>query len=242
MALAHEALRQAGVDLASVRLIGGAMVTLHVRRLGLTHVDIRATADADIALPYQVVAEGSVVDRLSEVFDTREGGNRWTSPQPDGSLLALDVLVHHPRAGKAPVMIGGRQFDRAPGLWVALQRTHVPVQIVASDFEVVVSLPDVIGALSLKLGALSVRTESKDAEDVLRLLECADAEAIDPAEVRDPIATPSGRSWSQSAESLVAPLRRIAEGHCDREALGPARAARLVSLARRFTVEPLPAV
>ncbi len=242
VALVSEALSRAGVDLASVRLIGGAMVTLHVRRLGLDHVDIRATVDADIGVPSRLVASGGLVDRLSELFPTRPAGNRWVSVSSDGAVLAVDVLVHDPSARVGPVRVEGREFDRAPGLWVALARPHVPVLVSTGEVEVVVALPDVVGSLSLKLGALSIRNDSKDVEDVLRLLECAAAAGTDPADIRDPFRTVSGRSWSETSESLVAPLLRIAEGRFDRAALGATRSARLVALARRFSTGALPPV
>lgn len=72
------AIQQASLDPADFRLIGGAMVTLHVMRSGLD-LPIRATADSDIALPMQALIDSRLDAVLGELFDYREGGNRWVS-------------------------------------------------------------------------------------------------------------------------------------------------------------------
>jgi hypothetical protein len=179
VAAAMAALQAAGVSHDKYRLIGGAMVTLHVRRLGLDDVAIRATRDADIGLPLTVLTESPIEEHLSAIFDHRPAGNRWTSSD---------------------------------------EQTRVP-------------LPDVVAAVALKVAVFQERHETKDLDDVWRLLEVARAEGVEAAELQavlGPVDKP---------RSYLAELRRIAAGGRMLDGLDKGTAVRLRALAAAHVAE-----
>lgn len=220
-----EAFALAEVPIDRYRLIGGAMVTLHVRRLDLDQVIIRATADADVGLPLGLLTEIEVPETLSNVFDDRPTGNRWTSREG----LTVDVLVHDSRASRRLPVIGGHQFDRAVGLHVALRRPPILLDVLVEGKLTTVPLPDTIGALALKLGAVGGRSESKDLDDVWRLLEVAVAEEVADEELRRELG-PIERTGSGLWE-----LRRLADQRGNPRWLDERVALRLRLLAARYT-------
>lgn len=221
VAAAMAALHEAGVSPDRYRLIGGAMVTLHVRRLGLTDVAIRATRDADIGLPLTVLTESPIVEHLSAIFDNRPSGNRWTSH--DG--LAVDVLVHDPRASVRLPMVNGRQFDRAAGLHIAMRRPAVMVDVLFDGEQTRVPLPDAVGAVALKVAVFQERHETKDLDDVWRLLEVARAEGVEVAEMQAVLGP------MDKPRSYLAELRRIAADRGMLDRLDKNTAVRLRTLA-----------
>lgn len=224
VAAAMAALQAAGVSHDRYRLIGGAMVTLHVRRLGLNDVAIRATRDADIGLPLTVLTESPIEEHLSAIFDRRPAGNRWTSN--DG--LAVDVLVHDPRASARLPTVNGRQFDRAAGLHLAMRRPAVLVDVLFESEQTRVPLPDALGAVVLKIAVFQERHETKDLDDLWRLLEVARAEGVEAAEVQavlGPVDKP---------RSYLAELRRIAAGGRMLDGLDKNTAVRLRALAAAY--------
>jgi hypothetical protein len=224
---AMAALQAAGVSHDRYRLIGGAMVTLHVRRLDLSEVAIRATRDADIGLPLTVLTESPVEEHLSAVFDSRPAGNRWTSS--DG--LAVDVLVHDPRASARLPTVNGRQFDRAAGLHLAMQRPTVLVDVLFESERTRVPLPDAVGAVVLKVAVFQERHETKDLDDLWRLLEVARADGVEASEMQavlGPLDKP---------RSYLAELRRIAAGGRMLDGLDKNTAVRLRALAAAYVAK-----
>ena len=69
------------------RLIGGVMVMLHVRRLGLD-LPLRATGDADFGVPPHVLRRPDLVEAIERLGYTRAFGNRWERPIDDRRVAA----------------------------------------------------------------------------------------------------------------------------------------------------------
>jgi hypothetical protein len=227
VAAAMGALQAAEVSHDKYRLIGGAMVTLHVRRLGLDDVAIRAKRDADIGLPLTVLTESPIEAHLSAIFENRRSGNRWTSNEG----LTVDVLVHEARASMRLPMVNGRQFDRAAGLHLAMRRPAVMVDVLLEREQTRVPLPDALGAVALKVAVFQERHETKDLDDLWRLLEVALAEGVEAAELQavlGPVDKP---------RSYLAELRRIAAGGRMLDGLDKTTAVKLRALAAAYVAE-----
>ncbi|WP_148302234.1 hypothetical protein [Tomitella biformata] len=89
----------------------------------------------------------------------------------------MDILV--PKTGPDKIaVLGGRGFDAAPGLSLALSRRAVEVDVDAQlqdgrKLRFTVPIPDVEAALVLKALAWQSRLALKDASDIATLLEIA---------------------------------------------------------------------
>ncbi len=234
LALTMRAIRQASLDPADFRLIGGAMVTLHVMRSGLG-LPLRATADSDIALPMQALIDSRLDVVLDELFDYRQGGNRWVS-KAGGLEATVDVLVSASVVSDKPLVHEGRQFDQAPNLALAMRRPALMVDVLIENESITVSLPDVLSGLALKLGARKVRSDDKDLEDIWRLLEVAQGGGIGPKEFQETFVPTTNRPPMHP----FLELRRIARNPNLTASLTSKRTAtRLRQLALLFTSEPV---
>jgi hypothetical protein len=106
-------------DVASVAdgieylVIGGHMVRL-LRNIYNVPAIPRITSDSDTGIDVDAAAAGGLHDRLTSLRYIAERGNRY-----ERGDQAVDLLVPT-EAKPAKRIIGGRAFDGAPGLRVAL--------------------------------------------------------------------------------------------------------------------------
>lgn len=125
---AHRAVADIGATLGpgDYRLVGGQMVTLLVARYQPPDVPLRTTADADIGMRVQVVADGAFVDELIARGYVKRGGNRFVRDDD-----TIDVLVpaaasrarHNRRAGALVVdEISGLSFAAMTLTWPTVVR------------------------------------------------------------------------------------------------------------------------
>ena len=147
VAAAVDVLDRAGVPEAAVRLMGGVMAALHIRLSGLD-LAVRATKDADLGMPLQLVTEHRVEEALTDAFGKRLSSNRWAGGAEDD--FVLDLLVHsaavpvpkasdrhrwtHP-APATDVWVGGRQWFMPHGMTVALRCDVVRVNVEAGPVQ-----------------------------------------------------------------------------------------------------------
>lgn len=162
------------------RLIGGIAITLLVHHHQVDHlVPARETADADMGVGFDVLADDALPGALRRAGYTAENSNRFVRDDDRGRRLVIDVL--------APSYLGRLQtnqphgslvVDEVPGLAEALHMEPVPVPVIATlrdatDVHVTLRLPDVRAALILKAYAYRGRWSHRDALDIWRLLEAA---------------------------------------------------------------------
>lgn len=159
------------------RLIGGAAVFLHQMRLGLGHLPARATADADFGVPPIVLQDGTVAHAISQLGYDKVAGNRWTRRVDDHRSASCDLLVPSYTSHARPtVRVGDTITTEVPGLAIALKReaTVVDVEAELTSGETIgfaAQIPDTPSMLALKLHAISVRDEPRDAIDLYTCLE-----------------------------------------------------------------------
>lgn len=161
------------------RLVGGIAITLLTHHYGVSHrVPSRETADADMGVPRDVCGDERLLPALESRGYVREGGNRFV--RHDGTReLTIDVLGPAPGAKlETNQEIGSLSVDLIPGLRAALLLEPVPVSLVShltdgTELAMTLALPDVRGALILKVFAYAGRFTDRDASDVWRLLEAA---------------------------------------------------------------------
>ncbi len=178
----------AAADVASIaadlgvryRLVGGIAITLLTYHYGVdARVPARETADADMGVPRDVCGDERLPAALLDRTYKQEGGNRFFRTDDAGRELTIDVLA--PAAGtrlEVNQEIGELSVDLIPGLLAALLLPPVEVDVVAhltdgTELSMTLALPDLRGALILKVFAYRGRFQSRDASDVWRLLESA---------------------------------------------------------------------
>lgn len=91
---------------------------------------------------------------------------------------------------ETPSGVGSVVTTEVPGLAEALQRPGITLDVEmhltdGTQQRAMVVIPDAIGTLALKAGARTVRSETRDAEDLWRCLEVAAAEGVRPAAFDD---------------------------------------------------------
>lgn len=182
---------------AEYRLIGGNAVTLLTHVHGVNErVPARETADADFGSVREVIASSELPAALAERGYKRVEGNRFIrSVQHGGDSLDLVVDVLAPSLQGRLVTnqeYGDLFVDEVPGLQLALGRDPVEVEFQAQltsgeTLETTALLPDVTSALVLKAYSFKGRMAARDALDVWRLLEAAQASGLQAA------------SWPKSA-------------------------------------------
>lgn len=167
------------------RLIGGVMVLLHVQRLGLD-LPLRATGDADFGVPPQVLRRPELVETIEALGYAKVFGNRWERRIDDRRVAAVDLLVPAYRSrARDTVRVGDVVTTEVPGLAEALRRPAVPIdaELRLTDnraLRTTIVLPDAVGTLALKARVRSVRSQTRDAEDLWRCLEIAAADGVTP--------------------------------------------------------------
>jgi len=180
---AHRAVADIGTAIgpADYRLVGGQMVTLLVARYQPPDAPVRTTADADVGVRMQVVADGAFVDELTVRGYVRRGGNRFVRDDD-----TIDVLV--PAAASRARhnrRVGALVVDEVSGLSFALPRPveSADVDVALTDgtsLHYAVSLPDPLAALVLKALAWNARLADKDIVDVHRCLAVARVAGVTP--------------------------------------------------------------
>lgn len=174
------------------RLIGGIAVMIHVQRLG-SDLPLRATGDADFGIPLGLLQDdASLVDLIEAGGYRKEAGNRWTRDVDDRRRAVIDILIPgYTSRFRSSHQVGSVNSTEVPGLSEALRRSPVEVHAVmhltdGAQVEATVQIPDLIAMLVLKARARSVRSETRDAEDLWRCIELVNADLGMPAAAEDP--------------------------------------------------------
>lgn len=185
------------------RLIGGHMVTLHVRRWGLGHELYRETTDADLGIATVATNRTDPVELLKAEGYEKVSGSRFerqVSGQTEPAIIDVLVPTYKSRARKS-VKVGNLVTTEVGGLATALQRPAVSValsmhRLSGEELNARLPLPDEPSCFVLKAFAYESRSSGKDAVDLWRCLEI-----LHEAEM--PIAEESGDDFKR-ARHLVA--------------------------------------
>lgn len=174
-----------------VRIIGGQMSSLLLTAFPVAGVPTRRTGDADTAITTELAGSGVLHERLLALGYSATSGNNYTKPVPDLAVpgapvpeLSVDLLVPSGDGHFRSIEHGGRAFDAAPGLMLALaaEPTFVESGATLLDgtvIEFTARVPTVEMALVIKAHAYASRREDRDVEDIYRLLEIADTYTYD---------------------------------------------------------------
>lgn len=203
------ALRDAVDATANVeaRIVGGHMVSLLATAFPSPDLMARRTVDADAGIGPRVAASGEVHAALLRAGYAAVRGNHYELGD-----RAIDLLVPALDGRFAPIAHGGRAFDSAPGLHLALASEAICLDVRATltNGRIVrmdVRVPTVEAALVLKALAIESRHAAKDVVDVFNLL--AIRRQQDPAEIGGWRMT--GPALAASRADAAAALHRIAD-------------------------------
>ncbi|MBW4079597.1 MAG: hypothetical protein HIU84_14055 [Acidobacteria bacterium] len=185
-----EAMRDAGLELG-YRVVGGIAVMLHVLR---TRVDIaiRSTGDADYGVPPRVLTEGHLVKEIEKRGYTKTEGNRWERRVDDARTATVDLLIPaYTSRARSSRQVGEVNTTEVPGLAEAFlaEPCVIDAEFVLTSGEHLnarVVLPDSKSMILLKAGARRVRSEDRDATDLWRCLEVANADGVIAADFEGP--------------------------------------------------------
>lgn len=162
-----------------VRIVGGQMVGLLLTAFPHAEAVPRRTADADAAISTQLAAAGGVHDLLLGAGYEATSGNSYTK-----NGQQIDLLV--PAAGGRfhTEQLGGRMFDAAPGisLAIAIDPISITVDVTLTDdtaLEFNARVPSVEGAVVLKAISYRSRLAAKDLTDLHNLLWIVDSREAD---------------------------------------------------------------
>jgi hypothetical protein len=174
---AFHALEDASLAIANLEeacIVGGQMVALLCTAYPSAGLITRRTADADAAVSPLIAAEGTLHDLLIERGYTPSTGNHYTSGD-----RVIDVLVPSLTGKFESTEHGGRGFDSAPGLDLALHSTlQIGVTAVLLDKKQLTfstRVPSVERALIIKALAYDSRLALKDLVDIYNLMQIRDA-------------------------------------------------------------------
>ncbi len=171
----------------NVRIVGGQMVALLLTAFPVPGVAPRRTRDADTAITIELAGSGALHDRLLERGYSATSGNSYVRAVPDLAIsgaptpeLSVDLLVPSLDGRFGHALHGGRGFDAAPGLALALSTEPIELQVRATlldetTLDFTARVPTVETAVAIKASAYRSRLESRDVEDLYGLLEIADA-------------------------------------------------------------------
>lgn len=157
-------------DFDDTRVVGGLMVMLLTEAFPAEGTVTRRTADVDAAISVQIANSGALHERLTSARYVAERGNRYVHGE-----RVIDLLVPSTTGSFAPAVMGGRGFDSAPGLSLALAVLPIlhRVDVALSDGTAQtmgVRTPTVEAAVVLKTLATKTRREAKDLVDLYNLL------------------------------------------------------------------------
>lgn len=223
----------------NVRIIGGQMSSLLLTAFPVAGVPTRRTGDADTAITTELAGSGVLHDRLLALGYSATSGNNYTKPVPDLAVpgapvpeLSVDLLVPSSDGRFRLIEHGGRAFDAAPGLMLALAAEPILIESGATMLdgtviEFTARVPTVEMALVLKAHAYASRREDRDVEDVYRLLEIADtypSDAIGGWRLKEDGLNGSRRDAAVQLHDLARGSRRL-----DIADIPPSRLAALIA-------------
>jgi hypothetical protein len=164
---------------ADARVVGGQSVALLLAAFPALGAIPRRTADADLAISTTLAASGSLHTRLTAAGYRATAGNSYAMGE-----RTIDLVVAAPAGRFVQEEHGGRSFDAAPGVMLALaaQPIVLDVEVMLLDgstleFEAPVPSPEVVTAL--KAYTTVSRSEAKDVIDLHNLLTIADSYPAD---------------------------------------------------------------
>ena len=183
-----------GID---YRLIGGHMVSHLVYAYAVEGVPVRETADADLGVTGEVVADSRLLDQLMAMSYQRVAGNRFERDldkmeRSDSDSLdspprpVIDVLIpsgtsfHRPNQPAGDLVV-----DAIPGLLLALNSAPIVLTVTAElttgpELVMSVAIPSPKAASCLKLASYNSRRQAKDVTDIWRLLAVCRAAGVQP--------------------------------------------------------------
>ena len=221
------------------RIIGGHMVQLLQHVYPVSDAHVRLTADADAGVEPQVAAAGNLHGGLIEAGYEAVQSNSYQRLVGD-EVLSVDLLTEA-EVGNRPIELGGRMFDAAPGLRLALNEAPLNLEVSVSMFggdslSFSTYVPDVEEALVLKALAWDVRMAERDIADINSLLEIVAAHSNSLAERS--LMTDPDRARRGSRGDAARALYRLVELN-DRGLLwGVPRPARMAALIKRYVLKP----
>jgi hypothetical protein len=200
-----EAMSDTGLE-SDYRVVGGIAVMLHVLRTGVD-IPIRSTGDADYGVPPRVLTEGKLVREIERRGYTKTEGNRWERQIDDDRTATVDLLIPaYTSRARSSRQVGEVNTTEVPGLAEAFlaEPCVVDAEFILTNGEHLnarVLLPDSKSMILLKAGARRVRNEDRDATDLWRCLEVANADGViatdftnpDVAQIRDLLQRELGR-------------------------------------------------
>jgi hypothetical protein len=206
-----EAMSDAGLE-SDYRVVGGIAVMLHVLRTG-ADIPIRSTGDADYGVPPRVLTEGKLVREIERRGYAKTEGNRWERQIDDERTATVDLLIPaYTSRARSSRQVGEVNTTEVPGLAEAFlaEPCVVDAEFILTNGEhltATVLLPDSKSMILLKAGARRVRNEDRDATDLWRCLEVANADGViatnfassDVAQIRDLLQRELGRGGAALA-------------------------------------------
>lgn len=203
--------------LEDVRIVGGHMVSLLLTAFPVQGAIQRRTADADAVISTTVASSGDVHAALSAAGYDATAGNHYERPMSRGAdsvVAQIDLLVPSGTSRFQPEQHGGRAFDAAPGLSLALAADPIAIAVAVTltdgtvrNFDV--RVPPVEIAVVLKAYATETRQEEKDYLDLFNLLSIRHAHRDDTGRIGD---------WKMAGPTIGArkDAARILHGIADR--------------------------
>lgn len=161
-------------DLEETRVVGGLMSTLLLEAFPAPSTVTRHTSDVDTAISVDLASKGTLHDRLLEAGYEAQKGNRYAN----GNRM-VDLLVPSDRGQFAPVLHGGRAFDSAPGIRLALAGEPIVHQLrveltTGETLAIEVRTPTHEHAVIIKSLVTRTRRDGKDLLDIYNLLLSSD--------------------------------------------------------------------
>lgn len=202
-------MQEAGL-VSDYRIIGGIAVMLHVLRTGVD-VPIRATGDADYGVLPRVLLHSDLVSRIEDRGYAKISGCRRERPIDQDRTAVVDLLVPaYTSRARVSKQYGNVNTTEVPGLADAFQADPCVVDAAFvfttnRRLDVQVVLPDTKSLLLIKAGARAVRNEDRDATDLWRCLEVANADGVTAADY-------AGKDVATARSILYRELRRGGPG------------------------------
>lgn len=162
----------------NARVVGGHMVALLKAVFPVPGSSARYTRDSDVAIETAVASSGAVHDALTSRGYVATAGNHYEKDSGGILPLEIDLLVPSPGSRFVPQRLGGRSFDSAPGVRLALAQDPIDVRVKVTlrdgrKLNVVARLPGVETAVIVKAITYEQRRKLSDLEDLIGLLEIA---------------------------------------------------------------------
>jgi hypothetical protein len=185
-----EAMSNTGLE-SDYRVVGGIAVMLHVLRTG-ADIPIRSTGDADYGVPPRVLTEGKLVREIERRGYIKTEGNRWERQIDDERTATVDLLIPaYTSRARSSRQVGEVNTTKVPGLAEAFlaEPCVVDAEFILTNGEHLnarVLLPDSKSMILLKAGARRVRNEDRDATDLWRCLEVANADGVTATDLTSP--------------------------------------------------------